>query len=111
MNYYTFTLGVQKSKELPSELSVGHSFLDKFLLLSQLLRAEVLHLSGHPVVVVQQRQESSIGRLGKESVLVDVAEQAESTNDYTEMKKRLRILKNGHMTRKCCDDKTVFSRL
>jgi len=54
--YFTcgpITLGVEESKQLPAQLSVGHGLPDEGFLLSQLLRTEVLCLSSHPVVVVQ----------------------------------------------------------
>lgn len=74
------TLCVEEGKQLPAQLSVGHGLLDESLLLSQLLRVEVLCLPSHPVVVVQNSQESSICGSGEESLLIQVAEQAGCTS-------------------------------
>lgn len=72
----TFTFGVEERKQLSAQLSVGHCLLEKGVLFCQLLGAEVLCLSSHPVVVVQQRQQSSIGGSGEQNFLVQVSEQA-----------------------------------
>lgn len=48
----TVTFGVKESKQLSAQLSVGHSFFDEGILLSQLLRAKILRLSGLPFIVV-----------------------------------------------------------
>lgn len=72
---YIMTFGVEESKQLSAQRSVGHCFFEEQLLLSQLLRAEVLRLACHPVVVVQHSQQSSICGPGKERALVQVLEQ------------------------------------
>lgn len=72
----TFTFGVEESKQLSAQLSVGHCLFEKGVLFRQLLGAEVLRLPGHPVVVVQQCQQSSVGGSGEQSVLIQVSEQA-----------------------------------
>lgn len=74
-----FTLGVEESKQLSAQLSVGHGLPDKGFLLRQLLSSEALILPSHPVVVVQHSQESSEGGLGEQSLLIQVSEQAGST--------------------------------
>lgn len=73
------TLGVEESKQLSSQLSVGHGLPEEGFLLSQLLRTEVLCLPSHPLVVVQHSQESSVGGSGEQSLLVQVLEQAGNT--------------------------------
>lgn len=70
------TFGVQESKQLLAHRSVGHGFLEEGVLLSQLLGGEALRRSGHPVIVVQQSQESSVGWSGKQSALIQVAKQS-----------------------------------
>lgn len=77
------TLGVEESKQLSAQLSVGHGLLEEGFLLSQLLRTEVLCLSSHPLVVVQHSQESSVGGSGEQSLLIQVSEQAGSTKTNT----------------------------
>lgn len=72
----TFTFGVEERKQLSAQLSVGHRLFEKGVLFCQLLGAEVLCLSCHPVVVVQQCQQSSIGGSGEQNLLVQVSEQA-----------------------------------
>lgn len=73
------TLGVEESKQLSAQLSVGHGLLDEGFLLGQLLGTEVLRLSCHPVVVVQHRKESGEGGSGEQLFLIQVSEQAGST--------------------------------
>lgn len=78
------TLGVEESKQLSAQLSVGHGLPEEGVLLRQLLSTEVLCLSSHPVVVVQHSQESSIGGSGEQSLLIQVLEQAGSTKTNIE---------------------------
>lgn len=73
------TFGVEKSKQLSAQLSVGHGLLEEGFLLHQLLRGEVLSLPSHPVVVVQHCQESSIGGSGEQRLLIQVSEHAGGT--------------------------------
>lgn len=70
------TFGVEESKQLSAQLSVGHGLFEEGVLLCQLLGAEVLRLPSHPVVVVQHCQQSSVGGSGEQNVLVQVSEQA-----------------------------------
>lgn len=59
------TFGVEESKQLSAQLSVGHGLREKFVLLGQLLSCELLRLPRHPLVVVQQRQQSGVGGFGE----------------------------------------------
>lgn len=77
------TLGVEESKQLTAQLGVGHGLPDEVFLLGQLLLAEVFILTGHPVVVVQHRQEGSVGGPGEQNLLVQVLEQAGDTETNT----------------------------
>lgn len=72
----TLTFGVKESKQLSAQLGLGHGLSEEGVLFCQLLGAEVLRLPCHPVVVVQQCQQSSVGGFGEQSVLVQVSEQA-----------------------------------
>lgn len=71
------TFGVEEGKQLSAQLGVGHGLFEEGVLFCQLLGAEVLRLSSHSVVVVQQCQQSSVSGSGEQNVLVQVAEQAE----------------------------------
>lgn len=73
---FAFTFGVEERKKLSAQLSVGHCLFEKGVLFCQLLGAEVLRLSSYSVVVVQQRQQSSVGGSGEQNFLVQVSEQA-----------------------------------
>lgn len=101
------TLGVEESEQLSAQLRVGHGLPEEGVLLSQLLRSEVLCLSGHPVVVVQQGQESSVGGSGEQSALVHILEQAGSTKTNT---KWLRKDINTSGSRRCDRLLTVEGR-
>lgn len=70
------TFGVEESKQLSAQLGVGHGLLEEGVLFCQLLGAEVLRLPSHPSVVVQQRQQGSVGGSGEQDLLVQVSEQA-----------------------------------
>lgn len=72
----TLTFGVKESKQLSAQLGLRHGLSEEGVLFCQLLGAEVLRLPRHPVVVVQQCQQSSVGGFGEQSVLVQVSEQA-----------------------------------
>lgn len=76
LRVFPLTFGVEESKELSAQLGVGHGLFEEGVLLCQLLGAEVLRLPSHPVVVVQQCQQSSVGGSGEQNVLVQVLEQA-----------------------------------
>lgn len=71
----SLTFGVEESKQLSAQLGVGHGLFEEGVLFCQLLGAEVLRLPSHPVVVVQQCPQSSVGGSGEQNVLVQVSEQ------------------------------------
>lgn len=77
------TLGVEESKQLSAQLSVGHGLCEKGVLLCQLLRCKVLRLPCHPVVVVQQGKKRSVGGFGEQRALIKELEQTESNNKTT----------------------------
>lgn len=100
------TLWVKESKQLPAQFSVGHGCLKESVLLSQLLGAEVLWSSSHPMVVVKQMQESCISGPGEESLFIQVAEQAGRTKAKRDVWFNIKKKRRG-----CCVKKIFSSRL
>lgn len=65
LQMHEVTFSVEEIKQFSAQLSVRHGLLQEDVLLLKLLGSEVLRLSSHPVVVVQHRQESSVGGFGE----------------------------------------------